>query len=49
MDKHYTQKEINEMGKKYNKIFTMFQKLDKKLSAWTPLSKKKPKINGQRY
>jgi hypothetical protein len=35
---HYSDKEIDELGQKYNKIFTMFQKLDKKLANWTPLS-----------
>lgn len=38
MVEHYSEKEIEEMGAEYNKIFTMFQKLDKKLASWTPLS-----------
>ncbi len=39
MAQHYTDEEIEQIGRKFNKIFTMFQKLDKKLGNWKPLSK----------
>jgi hypothetical protein len=35
---HLSDDELVEIGTKYNQIFTTFQKLDKKLANWTPLS-----------
>lgn len=37
MVKHYSEKEIEEKSNEYNKIFTIFQELDKKVSSWDPL------------
>ena len=34
---HYTDDEIEAMGREYNKIFTGFQKLDEKILHWTCL------------
>ncbi len=37
MVKHLSDKEIDTLGQKYNRIFTSFQKLDKKVLHWEPL------------
>jgi hypothetical protein len=37
---HLSEEEVKKLGEEYNRIFTVFQKLDKKLANWEPLSAK---------
>ena len=37
-DNVYLWKDLNKMESRYNRVFTLFQKLDKKLANWESLS-----------